>query len=88
MVREIASWDQRLSDAAPAKIAAAKQKLKAQSLRRLEYLLFSPVSPLQGEDLQPRQRVLVQSILNHVGVDDPYQRDYYLKEFDLLVERN
>lgn len=88
VVRDIALWEKPTREIAPARFSVLRNKLKAQSLRRLELLLFSAASPLNPEDLQPRQRVVVQSILNNVGVDDPYQRDYYLKEFDLLVERN
>ena len=88
VVREIALWEKPARERSPTRFAVMSNKLKALSLRRLELLLFSAASPLGAEDLQPRQRVVVQSILNNVGVDDPYQRDYYLKEFDLLVERN
>ena len=88
VARDIALWEKLAREEAPARFSILSNKLKTQSLRRLELLLFSATSPLNQEDLQPRQRVVVQSILNNVGVDDPYQRDYYLKEFDLLVERN
>ncbi len=86
--REVALWEKSARTATSTRFSAFSNKLRAQLLRRLELLLFSAASPLQQEDLQPRQRVVVQSILNNIGIEDPYQRDYYLKEFDLLVERN
>ena len=85
-MRDIASWEQPGCETAPADFWC-QTKVESPVAKSSGAIFFSPASPLKAKISNPASAFCAE-YPQHVGVDDPYQRDYYLKEFDLLVERN
>lgn len=62
-------------------------KLRSQTISRLEQFLFSPSSPLDELAFRRRNRALLVHVFNQADISDSSQRDFYLKEFDDQVGR-
>ncbi len=69
------------------RLPTLRNKLQIQILHRLDDLLLGPSSPLTIQYFNHHNRARLQKILLAAGVDDPEQRDYYLAEFDNLLEQ-
>lgn len=66
---------------------AYRNRLRKESLTVLEQMLLSPDSPLPSSTFTQRNKAILLNILNQADVTDTQERDFYLEEFDLLVDR-
>ncbi len=62
---------------------ALGNQLQLATVRQLDFLLFSPQSPLQDVTFDVEGRGVLQQIFQQAGIDDTEQLDYYLSEYDL-----
>lgn len=69
------------------RLQALRNKLQVHVAHRLEQLILGSSSPLPDSAYNRHNRARIQSILMNVGIEDSEQRDYYLHEFDLIVQR-
>jgi hypothetical protein len=69
------------------KFAAYEKRLQQETLSRLEQMLLSPKSSLSSSAFNRPNKSVVLNILNQASIKDVYERDFYLEEFDLLVDR-
>jgi hypothetical protein len=69
------------------KLRMLRNKFRLQLAHRLEQLLLGPMSPLPVSSINDRGRAQLSSLLVSAGIDDEEQREYYLQEFDRLIER-
>ncbi|ADI38874.1 putative uncharacterized protein [Waddlia chondrophila 2032/99] len=63
-----------------------QEKVRTHTLNRLQFLLFSPKSLYATEPLDERDRGVLINILENSWISDPGEKDYFLSEFDHLIE--
>lgn len=64
-----------------------RNKLQLQVVHRLEELILGPSSPLPADAYVEANRARILNILASTGIDDEGIHDYYVREFDLLLEQ-
>jgi hypothetical protein len=64
-----------------------KNQLKAEVLNRVGDFLLAPVSESEDALIAENERAILSQILDHAEVGEQEERDFYMKEFDHLVEK-
>lgn len=64
-----------------------RQDFKAQVLKRVGDFLLSPDFALPKETFQQQDKAILADILNEVEISDSAEKDFYLGEFDHLMEK-
>lgn len=54
-------------------------------IQKLDLFLLSPEQQLKPEELQAKNRVMLENILQRAWINDEDELDYYMNEFDLLT---
>lgn len=62
-------------------------EVKSAVLDQLSHFLLSPESSVVNQGEEDQNRILLGEILNLAEVSDTMEQEFYLKEFDLLMER-
>lgn len=60
--------------------------MRNHTLSKLQYLLLSPDSPYTTEPLEERDRNVLMNILENSWVGDKNEKEYFLGEFDYIIE--
>lgn len=69
------------------KLRTLRNKYQLVLAHRIEQLVLGPMSPLPVSSINDRGRAQLASLLVSAGIDDEEQKEYYLQEFDRLIER-
>jgi hypothetical protein len=74
-------------------ITSAEEKLifesglRTKTLHKLSLFLLSPQGQASPTVFQSENRLILSSILNHAGISENEEKEFYLQEFDHLIER-
>ncbi len=69
------------------RLRTSRNKLQVQVVHRLEQLLLGAGSPLPDAAFDHHNRSRLQHILLSAGIEDQEQLDYYLHEYDILMNQ-
>jgi hypothetical protein len=72
----------------PNQVIALQNSVKTAATERVEKFLFSPHSTLKPEALDKENRERLLRLLKAAWIRDEAEVEYYLSEFDLLMEKN
>ena len=69
-------------------LLSLQNSLRTQVLRTIGRFLLSPDHQLSSDTFQEHNRIKLDSILSKANITEDEERDFYLKEFDLLIEKH